>query len=95
MKRILPVLILGFAISGPAAARAAVPEVVKTADGQLSGTTQEGVRVFKGIPYAAPPVGQLRWRAPQPAAKWQGVRKADTYGNVCMQRPAPQAWLVW
>ncbi|HTM05177.1 MAG TPA: carboxylesterase family protein [Vicinamibacterales bacterium] len=90
MKRILPVLILGLAIAAPPEARAAVPEVVKTADGQLSGTTQEGVRVFKGVPYAAPPVGQLRWRAPQPAAKWEGVRKADKYGNVCMQRPAPQ-----
>ena len=43
------------------------------------------VRVFKGIPYAAPPTGDQRWRAPKPAAKWEGVRKADTFSPVCMQ----------
>ena len=67
--------------------RAAVPEPVKTDAGLLSGTagTAPGVRVFKGIPFAAPPTGSLRWRAPQPVAKWTGVRKADTFGTVCLQ----------
>jgi para-nitrobenzyl esterase len=67
--------------------RAAVPEPVKTDAGLLSGTpaAAAGVRVFKGIPYAAPPVGELRWRAPQPVAKWTGIRKADTFGNACVQ----------
>jgi para-nitrobenzyl esterase len=67
--------------------RAAVPEPVKTDAGLLSGTSAAapGVRVFKGIPFAAPPVNELRWRAPQPVAKWTGVRKADTFGNVCVQ----------
>ncbi len=66
---------------------AVVPEVVKTDAGLLSGTSAAapGVRVFKGIPFAAPPVGELRWRAPQPVAKWTGVRKADTFGDVCVQ----------
>ena len=41
--------------------------------------------MFKGIPYAAPPVGDLRWRAPKPAAHWEGTRKADEFGPVCMQ----------
>jgi len=64
---------------------------VKTTDGKLSGVTlPSGVRVFKGIPYAAPPVGNLRWRDPQPAAKWEGVRKADTFGNVCVQPSQPK-----
>lgn len=60
---------------------------VKTTGGVLEGTTTDAgrVRVFKGIPYAAPPVGALRWRAPQPAASWTGTRKADTYGAQCMQ----------
>src|SRR5712691_455968 len=60
--------------------RAVVPEPVKTDAGLLSGTSAAapGVRVFKGIPFAAPPVGELRWRAPQPMAKWTGVRTADT-----------------
>ncbi len=67
--------------------RAAVREPVKTDAGLLSGMSAAapGVRVFKGIPFAAAPVGQLRWRAPQPVAKWIGIRKADTFGNVCVQ----------
>src|SRR5262245_17886412 len=67
--------------------RASVPEPVKTDAGLLSGTPGEapGVRVFKGIPFAAPPIGDLRWRAPRPVAKWTGVRRADRFGNVCVQ----------
>jgi para-nitrobenzyl esterase len=67
--------------------RAAVREPVNTDGGLVSGmsATAPGVRVFKGIPYAAPPRGELRWRAPQPMAKWIGIRKADTFGNVCVQ----------
>jgi para-nitrobenzyl esterase len=62
-------------------------EPVKTDAGLLSGTSAAapGVRAFKGIPFAAPPVGALRWRAPQPVAKWTGVRHADKFGNVCVQ----------
>ncbi len=45
-----------------------------------------GVRMFKGIPFAAPPVGENRWRAPQPAAKWDGVRKADAFGPLHRRR---------
>jgi para-nitrobenzyl esterase len=55
----------------------------------VSGTSAE-VQVYKGIPYAAPPVGNLRWRAPESAAHWDGVRKADQFGAMCMQ-PAPRA----
>jgi para-nitrobenzyl esterase len=67
--------------------RAAVPEPIKTDAGLISGASAgaPGVRVFKGIPFGAPPVGELRWRAPQPVAKWTGVRTADTFGNVCVQ----------
>lgn len=43
------------------------------------------VAVFRGIPYAAPPVGELRWRAPEPPEKWEGVRVADTYGPIACQ----------
>jgi len=67
--------------------RAAVPEPIRTDAGLVSGAAgaAAGVRVFKGIPYAAPPIGERRWRAPQPVAKWTGVRKADRFGNVCVQ----------
>jgi para-nitrobenzyl esterase len=56
-------------------------------NGALEGRIDKnsGVRSFKGVPYAAPPVGDLRWRAPQPVAKWQSVRKADQFGARCMQ----------
>ncbi|HEX8776803.1 MAG TPA: carboxylesterase family protein, partial [Rhodanobacter sp.] len=46
-----------------------------------------GLYEFRGIPYAAPPVGALRWKPPQPVAAWQGVRAADRFGPRCMQRP--------
>lgn len=59
---------------------------VKIDSGQLEGSTlASGIRVFKGIPYAAPPTGDLRWRPPQPPAKWNGVRKADKFSDSCMQ----------
>jgi len=64
---------------------AAVPDPVHLDSGSVSGISANdaSVRVFKGIPYAAPPVGDLRWRAPQPAAHWEGVRKADQFGPNC------------
>ncbi len=66
---------------------AAAPQPVKIVTGQVQGVVADGVESFKGIPFAAPPVGDLRWRAPQPAAKWSGVKVADTYGHDCMQTP--------
>ncbi len=61
----------------------------RTANGVLEGVVSADgkVRTFKGIPYAAPPVGALRWKAPQPAAAWSGVRKATEYPARCMQAP--------
>jgi para-nitrobenzyl esterase len=59
---------------------------VKTTKGVLQGINDSGVYIFKGVPFARPPVGNLRWKPPQPPEKWQGVRKADHFGNGCMQR---------
>lgn len=59
--------------------------VVKTTDGPIESVSGKGVISFKGIPYAAPPVGELRWREPQPTPKWSGTRKADRYGSACVQ----------
>jgi para-nitrobenzyl esterase len=76
---------LSFALIALCAA-APAPAQVKIESGSLSGTTTDsGIRVFKGIPYAAPPVGDLRWRPPQPPAKWNGVRQADKFSDSCMQ----------
>lgn len=55
--------------------------------GQVEGSTAGKVNVFRGIPYAAPPVGSLRWRPPQPAARWDGTRKTVAYGPDCSQPP--------
>ena len=62
-------------------AMAAISESVKLDGGQISGAAgiNPQVRVFRGIPYAAPPVGDLRWKAPKPVAAWQGVKKADRF----------------
>ena len=58
---------------------------VKVEDGLLQGTIEDGVTVYKGVPYAAPPIGKLRWRAPQPQAHWEDVRKADKFSANPMQ----------
>ena len=70
-----------------AVAVAAAADQVKVEGGVLEGTTSadSAVRIFKGVPFAAPPVGALRWQAPQPAAAWSGVRKADQFGDRCYQ----------
>ncbi|MBC3539981.1 carboxylesterase/lipase family protein [Rufibacter sediminis] len=61
---------------------------VKTANGTLEGTLEKsGIRSFKGVPFAAPPVGDLRWREPQPVKNWQGVRQATQFGPRAMQLP--------
>src|SRR5690242_11944652 len=59
--------------------------LVKTANGALEGVDESGVKTFKGIPFAAPPVGKFRWREPQPVQNWSGVRKADKFGPRAMQ----------
>src|SRR5215470_12342731 len=62
---------------------------VKIANGLLEGVSDKssGVRSFKGIPFAEPPIGDLRWKPPQPVKNWQDARKADKFGPRCMQRP--------
>lgn len=68
------------------AANAAIDQPVHIDSGMVSGTAATpDVQAFKGIPYAAAPIGELRWRAPRPAAHWEGTRAADEFGPVCMQ----------
>jgi para-nitrobenzyl esterase len=66
---------------------AAIPQPVSTANGPVAGAAVAGgtVAAFKGIPFAAPPVGDLRWRAPQPPASWTAVRKAEQFSASCVQ----------
>nr|WP_229310965.1 carboxylesterase family protein [Larkinella soli] len=68
------------------------PEPVRVTGGLISGTITPdgGLRIYKGIPFAAPPVGEYRWKAPQPVKPWTGVRKCEQYGPSPMQgSPAP------
>lgn len=81
----LPVHALAFAALFASIMPLAHAAPVKVAQGQVEGTEESGMRVFRGIPFAAPPVGALRWREPQPAAAWTGVRKADQFGPACAQ----------
>lgn len=79
--------LLGLACTLPA--RAATDPVVAVESGKLGGVVDDGVASWKGIPYAAPPVGSLRWRPPQAPAGWSGVRAASRFGSDCMQLPFP------
>jgi para-nitrobenzyl esterase len=69
-----------------------VAEDVRTESGPVSGVTsvKSNVKVYKGIPYAAPPVGDLRWREPRPSLAWSVSRKAEQFGATCMQTPYPE-----
>jgi para-nitrobenzyl esterase len=85
MKKIL----LAIAIVAMPLAGLTASSTVKVQQGTLQGTVEQGLTVYRGVPFAAPPVGDLRWRAPQPAAKWDGVRKADKFAPQCVQNMGP------
>ena len=78
---------VAFTFAAIVALPAAAPDPVRTDAGLIApaANSPDGVRVFRGIPFGAPPVGPLRWKAPQPVAHWDGVRKADAFGPVCVQ----------
>src|SRR5690349_22571444 len=86
MKRKIAVLlvVLAFAAFTQLAETPSL-NIVKTESGDLEGEQQDGLRIFKGVPYAAAPVGGLRWRGPVRPIKWTGVRKADKFGAACTQ----------
>ncbi|MDE1987502.1 MAG: carboxylesterase family protein [Hyphomicrobiales bacterium] len=80
-------LLRNFVIVAAAAAFLCAPAAaaVQTETGLIQGVRTNGLTIYKGIPYAAPPVGELRWRAPQPPQSWKGVRKAATFAPACVQ----------
>ena len=75
--------------AAPALAATNAPAEIRLSDGVVRGAIENGTMSWKGIPFAAPPVGPLRWRAPQPPAHWSGVKDASAYGHDCMQLPFP------
>ena len=64
---------------------AAAGQIVDTAAGKVQGKVVQGCNVFRGVPFAAPPVAQNRWRGPQPLRAWSGVRQATSPGHQCPQ----------
>ena len=87
LTRVMLFLSLVAATTAPRLVTADGATRVKIDSGELEGVATERVVAFKGIPFAAPPVGNLRWKAPQPVAPWTGVRQANAHGHDCMQEP--------
>ncbi len=89
-NRIAPTLLMAASLTAaslygrPAAAQVLT---VSVTGGRVEGIPADGIVSFKGIPFAAPPLGALRWRAPQPVRPWRGIKKADHFGPSCMQDP--------
>jgi para-nitrobenzyl esterase len=89
MKKILAMMLLAvLGLAMPARASDLCAEPVKTASGLVRGMTHPETEACQwlGVPYAASPVGTLRWRAPQPVQAWEGVRETVSYGDRCMQK---------
>src|SRR5258707_365426 len=70
-------LVLGYGVASAAP--------VQIESGTLQGVEADGLSIYKGVPYAAAPLGDLRWREPQAAKSWKGVRKANAFAPACMQ----------
>ena len=90
----IPAVLLAILVSLPAGAVSA--PVVNAPAGKVSGAAAGGVHVFKGIPYAQPPVGAMRWKAPLPAQKWKGTRDTTQFGAACIQpKGRPDSIYFW
>ncbi|MGB6449595.1 MAG: carboxylesterase family protein [Steroidobacteraceae bacterium] len=89
MKSTWAVSMMALALAAAAAPAPALAQIAqaRVTGGRVAGTIMTGVAEFKGIPFAAPPVGSLRWKAPQPVKPWPGVRQTIAFGPACMQDP--------
>src|SRR5271163_3591024 len=85
--RVFKFALLAAALAFAPMLQAQAPKPVRTLSGPVQGTTDDGIAAYLGIPFAAPPVGDLRWRAPQPVAPWKDVLPADKFAPGCMQTP--------
>jgi para-nitrobenzyl esterase len=85
MRIFISIALLSFFIAG----KAQQPAPVKVEQGMVQGAYEDGLTVYKGIPFAAPPVGDLRWKAPQPAAKWDGVKQTTKFAPAPFQGGNP------
>ncbi|MFN0088379.1 MAG: carboxylesterase/lipase family protein [Blastocatellia bacterium] len=88
-------LFAGLSTRSSSGGAAAPKGEVRVEGGLISGTEIEGVRIYKGVPFAAPPSGEMRWKPPQPVVAWQGVRECSEFGPDCPQAPYPQLSLYY
>lgn len=88
MKLLKICLALGCLV-GSLSVNAQSAPIVQIQSGRIAGLQQQGVDIFLGIPYAKPPVGDLRWQRPLTASAWRGIRQATSFGASCMQAPLP------
>lgn len=86
---IFPLLAAALAVTASLSSAAPAAPVATIDSGKVEGKIEAGIASWKGIPFAAPPVGGLRWRAPQAVQPWSGVRQATSYAADCMQLPFP------
>ncbi len=85
---VICLVLISFSFLTGCTQKAPEPGVVKTDAGYVSGISQDGLRVFNGIPFAAPPTGELRWRPPAPVKSWDGVKETKLYSPACPQPAA-------
>jgi para-nitrobenzyl esterase len=97
MRKCFSAVLAAIILLFSSAAFAAITDPVRVEQGLLAGISSSSadMRVYRGIPFAAPPVGDLRWKAPQPAAKWQGLLQAAEFSNACWQTPYPAAAAIY
>ncbi len=89
-RKVPPFLLAVITTLFTALASAQSSVVLETPQGTLIGESDGGINEFRGIPYAAPPIGARRWQPPQPAPAWEGERMADSFGPDCIQSPYPE-----
>ena len=89
MKTIVKLFIAILILINTSCASKEISTVIKTEDGQIEGVVEDSITVFRGIPFAEPPIGDLRWRTPQPVIKWDGILKADKFALACPQMSFP------
>ena len=87
MKSNWVVSLLALGLTAAAAPTMAQISQAEVTGGTIAGAVVDGVSEFKGIPFAAPPTGDLRWKAPQPVRPWSGVRQTVAFGPACIQEP--------
>ena len=97
MRTCSSIVLLAVAVLALTSAAMAAAGPVRVEQGLLAGAqgASPDIRVYRGVPYAAPPVGDLRWKAPQPVAAWKGVRQATEFSKACWQTPYPAAAAIY